>query len=407
MAATRSGSVDPGRARSANLAALLRALRAGPLSRTQLAARCKLTKATVAGSLTELSERGLVRAAGVLNGGSGRPSRLVELSGDSAYGLALSVEAAGFAAVAANLVGDVIAERHENADVASLGLARSMDELAVLAGKVRWQDRPVGVTVSVPGLVDPSAAVLRFAPALRWRDAEIADLLAARLGLDADAIIVDNEANLGAIGEAVAGTCAGARELFYLSGGMGVGGGLVVGGTILRGARGFAGEVGHIAVDPSGEQCQCGRAGCLETKAGLDALLRAAAPPGDPLHDPALGVEGRIGLLRNRVQAGDQRALAAVAELGIALGIAVSTVVDVLDPDVVVLGGSFAGLGAWLVEPIRRELAARTLGRGSVCRVEVSTLGAEAPLRGAAHLAVERLFADPALVPLADEETLE
>ncbi|WP_329072369.1 ROK family transcriptional regulator [Amycolatopsis sp. NBC_01480] len=387
--------------RTANLAALLRALRGGPLSRTQLAARCGITKAAVSGLVTELSGRGLVRAAGLLAGGNGRPSQLVELNAESAYGLALSVEADRFSAVVTNLEGRVIAERTETADVAALGLHRSMDELAFLAGQVLAGEQPVGVTVSVPGLVDSAAAVLRFAPTLRWRDAEIADLMAARLGLTADAVVVDNEANLGAVGEAVAGVGAGVAELFYLSGGMGVGGGLVSGGSILRGARGFAGEVGHITVDPSGEQCPCGRVGCLETKAGLNAVLRAAAAPGDPLHDPALGVDGRVGLLKHRVQRGDQRAVAAVSELGVALGVAVVTVVDVLDPDVVVLGGYFAALGRWLVEPVRRELSARPLGHEPSCRIEPSPLGTTAALRGAAHLATERLFADPTLAGFA------
>ncbi|MFD5090449.1 ROK family protein [Amycolatopsis thailandensis] len=417
MAATESGQLDPVSPRTANaadgfsagkrtsnLAALLRALRVGPLSRTQLAARCGLTKAAVSGLITELTERGLVRSAGLQGGGNGRPSQLVELNGASAYGLALSVEADRFAAVVTNLEGSVVAERTETADVAALGLHRSMDELAFLAGRVLRDEQPVGVTVSVPGLVDSAAAVLRFAPTLRWRDAEIADLLAARLGLPADAIAVDNEANLGAVGEAVAGVGRGVRELFYLSGGTGVGGGLVSGGAILRGARGFAGEVGHIAVDPSGEQCPCGRIGCLETKAGLNAVLRGAASPGDPLHDPALGVDGRVGLLKHRVRRGDQRAVGAVSELGVALGIAVSTVVDVLDPDVVVLGGYFAELGEWLVEPVRRELSARPLGHEPACRVEPSPLGTTAPLRGAAHLATERLFADPTLVPFVTQE---
>ncbi|MDT8915951.1 ROK family transcriptional regulator [Amycolatopsis sp. PS_44_ISF1] len=398
MIATDPGPHVPVSPRTANLAALLRALRAGPLSRTQLATRCGITKAAVSGLVTELSGRGLVRPAGLL-AGHGRPSRLVELNAGSACGLALGVEAGRFSAVVTDLEGRVLAERTETADVAALGLHRSMDELGFLAGRVLDGERPVGVTVSVPGLVDSAAAVLRFAPTLRWRDAEIADLVAARLGLAADAVVVDNEANLGAVGESVAGAGAGVRELFYLSGGTGVGGGLVSGGAILRGARGFAGEVGHLPVDPSGERCPCGRVGCLETKAGLNAVLRAAAAPGDPLHDPALGVDGRVGLLKHRVSRGDRRAAAAVSELGFALGVAVVTVADVLDPDVVVLGGYFAALGRWLVEPVRRELSARPLAHEPSCRVEPSPLGTSAALRGAAHLATERLFADPTLVP--------
>ncbi len=393
----RAGSASP---RTANLAAVLRALRTGPLSRTQLAARCGLAKSAVPGLLTELAERGLVRPAGVLPG-NGRPSRLVELHGEDAYALALAIEADRLSALVTDLSGRVLAERAEPVDVAALGLPAGLDELARLARGV-LPGPPVGVAISVPGLVDSAAAVLRFAPALRWRDAEIAGLMAARLGVPAAAIAVDNDANLGALAESAEGT---ATELFYLGGGTAVGGGFVSGGTILRGARGFAGEVGHIAVDPSGERCSCGRTGCLETKANLAALLRSAAAPGDPLHDPAPGVEGRVALLKDRIRLGDQRAVTAVHELGVALGIALSTVVDVLDPDVVVLGGYFAELGEWLVEPVRVELAARPLGQA---RVVASGLGLRAPLRGAAHLAAERLFADPTLADptLAEEATV-
>lgn len=400
MAVTGTRRADSASPRTANLAAVLRALRAGPLSRTQLAARCGIAKSAVPGLLAELAERGLVRPAGVL-AGNGRPSRLVELHGEDAYALALSIEADRLSAVVTDLSGQVLAERAETVDVAAAGLQRGMDELAHLAHRV-LPGPPVGVAISVPGLVDSAAAVLRLAPALRWRDAEIAGLMAARLNLPATAIAVDNDANLGALAESVAGV---GSELFYLGGGTAVGGGFVSGGTILRGARGFAGEVGHIAVDPSGERCACGRTGCLETKANLAAFLRAAASPGDPLHDPALGVERRVALLKDRVRRGDQRAATAVHELGVALGVALSTVVDVLDPDVVVLGGYFAELGEWLVEPVRVELAAHGQS-GRHARVVPSEFGLEAPLRGAAYLAAERLFADPTLAPATEEASV-
>jgi predicted NBD/HSP70 family sugar kinase len=398
VAVTGARRADPVSPRTANLAAVLRALREGPLSRTQLAARCGVAKSAVPGLLAELAARGLVRPAGVLPG-QGRPSRLVELDGEDAYALALGIQADRLSAVVTDLSGRVLAERADTVDVAALGLPRGMDELAHLAHRV-LPGPPVGVAVSVPGLVDSAAAVLRFAPALRWRDAEIAGLMAARLGVPVEAVAVDNEANLGALAESVA---SARSELFYLSGATAVGGGLVSGGTILRGARGFAGEVGHIAVDPSGERCSCGRTGCLETKANLAAVLRAAAAPGDPLHDPAVGLEGRVALLKHRVRLGEQRAVTAVHELGVALGVALSTVVDVLDPDVVVLGGYFAELADWLVEPVRVELAARPVGHA---RVVPSELGLGAPLRGAAHLAAERLFADPTLVAATEEASV-
>ncbi|QFU94006.1 ROK family transcriptional regulator [Amycolatopsis sp. YIM 10] len=389
--------------RTANLAGLLRALRRGPRSRSQLAAHSGLYKATVSSLVTELADRGLVRPAGLRNGGHGRPSQLVELRGEAAYGLALRVEADGFSAMSMDLAGVPLASRASVADVAQLGLERGMDELAALAEAVcaDLDGPPIGVAVSVPGLVDTDSQVLRFAPALRWRDAGLADLIAARLGVDLAGVVIENEANLGAFAEVLEGP--GVRELFYLSGGIGVGGGLVSGGVVLRGSRGFAGEIGHITIDAVGDACSCGRTGCLETKAGFPALLRAAASPPDPLHDPALGVDARVTALRDRIRGGDQRAAAAVHDLGTALSTALATVVDLVDPEVLVLGGYFAGLAEWLVEPIRVALGSRSTGPGTRCRVVASTLGTSAALLGAAHLATERLFADPTLAPLTGD----
>jgi predicted NBD/HSP70 family sugar kinase len=389
--------------RTANLAGLLRALRHGPRSRSQLATQSGLYKATVTSLLAELADRGLVRTAGLRAGGPGRPSRLVELREESGYGLALRVEADGFAAMTVDLAGTPLARSARSADVAALGLDHAMDDLAALAVSVcaGLSGPPIGVTVSVPGLVDAKSQLVRYAPVLRWRDAGIADLLAARLGVDHAGITVDNEANLGAFAEATYGAGIGARAIFYLSGGVSVGGGLVSGGDLLRGASGFAGEIGHIAVDPRGENCPCGRTGCLETKAGFPALLRAATVPSDVLNDPKLGVDAKMTVLRDRLRGGDQRAAAAVHDLGVALGIPLATVVALFDPETVVLGGYFAGLAEWLIEPIRVALGDGTTGPGIRCRVMASPLGTAAPLLGAAHLSTERLFADPTIAPLS------
>jgi predicted NBD/HSP70 family sugar kinase len=402
---SESVQAEQGSQRTANLSVLLRALRRGPRSRSQLANHSGLNKATVSSLVTELADRGLVRPAGLRASGHGRPSQLVELRGESAYGVALSIEADGFAAMTVDLAGAPLTRHSVSADVAALGLESGMDELAALTEVVceGLEGPPIGVTISVPGPVDTDSQVLRIAPALRWRDAGLADLFAARLGIGLAGITIENEANLGAFAEVLEGAGTGVRELFYLSGGIGVGGGLVSGGILLRGARGFAGEIGHITIDPLGDGCPCGRTGCLETKAGLPALLRAAASPPDALNDPALGVDARVTALRERIHGGDQRASAAVHDLGAALGTALSTVVDLVDPEVLVLGGYFAGLAEWLVEPIRITLAARTTGPGTRCRVLASTLGTSAALLGAAHLATERLFADPTLAPAASD----
>jgi predicted NBD/HSP70 family sugar kinase len=117
-----------------------------------------------------------------------------------------------------------------------------------------------------------------LAPNLYWRDLPLAELLSSMLGPLSVPVRVDNDANLAALAEYTSGVAAGTPHLVYLTGEVGVGGGIIAGGELLRGADGFSGEVGHLRVDPNGDQCGCGRIGCWETKVGLAALVRAAMP---------------------------------------------------------------------------------------------------------------------------------
>jgi predicted NBD/HSP70 family sugar kinase len=160
---------------------------------------------------------------------------------------------------------------------------------------------------------------------------------------------------------------------------------VVVDGRLLRGTRGFAGELGHVPVRPEGPDCACGGRGCLEQYAGEEAVLRAAGlEPG----------EARVEFLAERAAAGDKDVHRALRGAGTALGIALTGAVNLLDPQTVVLGGALAALAPWLLPSLERELARRTAG--PACAVTVSRLGSEGPLLGAAHSVVRGVLDDPA-----------
>lgn len=200
----------------------------------------------------------------------------------------------------------------------------------------------------------------------------------------------ENEANLAALAELWFGGLERIRSFLYLTGEIGVGGALVINGELLRGAHGFAGEIGHVVVDSEGPQCRCGSRGCLEQYAGQAALLRAAG-----IEETGSGVG--IAELERRIRAGDERAVAAVAGAGRMLGRVLSGAVNLLDPDAVVLGGIYRNLMPWLSPPVDRELTDRVVsglwspGSG---RLRASSVAGDAA-RGAAALVMTDVLADP------------
>ena len=246
-----------------------------------------------------------------------------------------------------------------------------------------------GAVIALPGLVDSDGRLL-VAPNLGWTGVAVADLLRERVGAPPFPLKVENEANLGALAELWEGAGREFRDFIYISGELGVGAGIIVGGELFRGAHGFGGELGHTTVDPAGERCACGNRGCLETRVALGAIIGAAG----------LASDARVTDLAERAAAGDEAVLAALADAGRWLGVGVASAANLLNPRGVVVGGYFATLAPWLVPGLQDELAARVLSaEWDVPGVVTSVLGAEAAVRGASALALRRVLTDPALVP--------
>ena len=402
---------DQATVRRSNLGLVLRHLRdSGSRSRARIAQDTGLNKATVSSLVAELTDRGLVSAGDVDRAGSvGRPGLIVHLDGSTVCGIGVELNVDYAATLVLDLRGEVLFEHLIALDVPAIGPDRTLDAVAglvkeALAAAAACGATPVGVTVAVPGLVRSVDGVATYAPNIGWHDVPVLEGLRSRIRLDCP-VSVENDANLSAIAEWAMGSEARTADMVYLTGEVGVGGGVIVADRLLRGAGGLSGEVGHAALGDPDMVCGCGRRGCWETVVGLTALLREAADPDDPVHDPARDLETRLAEIARRAEAGDERTLAALAKVGTALGNGAAVLINLFNPQVVILGGYFAVLGRFLTEPMTAELWARVFGPDLAgARIVLSTLGFTAAVRGGAHVALESVFDDPTLVPVINTD---
>jgi predicted NBD/HSP70 family sugar kinase len=388
-----------------NLALVLQHIAAGePVTRARLAAATGLTKTTVSSLVDDLvSARLVVELGPEARGEIGRPGSALALDPSGYAGIGLEINVDYIAVCLANLVGEVRYLRTRARDNRSQSPAKVLGRAVRMIGTALARAEAArltvaGLGVAVPGPVETDSGLLRLAPNLGWVDVPVAAILADRLAGHDLAVVVDNEANLAALGELWFGGHHDLADFIHVSGEIGVGGGVVLSEELFRGVRGFAGEIGHVVVQPDGPRCRCGARGCLEQVAGQEAILRAAGLTG------AVGTSigqpgGSVAELLARARAGDPATLRAVESAGRALGIGLSATVNVVDPGTVVLGGLYAALEPWLRGPLLEELSERAIThRWSPVQLLASRLGPDAAVRGAAGVVVKRVLSEPAAV---------
>ena len=385
-----------------NLALALGQIAATPkVSRAQLASLTGLTKATVSTLVDALIEAVLVVERDPERGLIGRPGNPVSLNPQGPAGLGMEINVDYVSSCVVDLTGTV---RHRRVIAGDNRLLRPevvLKRAAEAAGQLCARAEAsglsvVGLGIGVPGLVDFDGVLHRAPNLLQWQGIAVGELVSDLLGLPLRFVYCDNEANLAALGERWFGQREDLQDFVLVSGEIGVGAGIVIGGELFRGVRGLGGELGHVTVDPTGLVCSCGGRGCLETVAGQEALLAATGLPlwpGAPGSSPAVSVSE---LLR-RAQAADKATLLAIEKAGGALGIALSAFLNVLDLPTVVLGGFYAALAPWLIGPVTAELSDRVVNHAwSSTEVVVSSLGADASVMGAAGISITRIINDPA-----------
>ncbi|MFD9036431.1 ROK family protein [Streptomyces sp. NPDC059567] len=393
---------DKASVRRHNLSLVLRTVHeAGETTRAAVAARVGLTRAAVSSLVEHLLDQGfLVESGKTFSGQAGRPGTVLKAADTGTAGLGVEINVDYVSVCVVDLAGTDRLRITEPLDNRAADATEVLGRAARIAARVlaRAAERelhPTGVRLALPGLV--SSGTVHQAPNLGWNrvDADrifAAALTALRPGRPELPVASDNEANVAALAELWFGALGDVRSFVHLTGEIGVGGAIVVNGELLRGAHGFAGEIGHMAVDAEGPLCRCGSRGCLEQYAGQSALLRAAGLPEKGETGPS-GVEE----LARRAAAGEPRALAAVEEAGRMLGLALSGAVNLLDPEVVVLGGIYPRLMPRLGPAVDAELARRVvsgLWTPTAGRLRPASTSADAA-RGAAAVVIRDVLADP------------
>jgi predicted NBD/HSP70 family sugar kinase len=367
----------------------------GELTRAELTHRLSLSRSTIGALVADLTELGLVDER-VPNGGAraGRPSHVVGPRPDGPYAIAVDIDVTHLTIAAVGIGGHVLS-RHtlpmeqipSPPEIVARHIVAEAAEVGDHVGAGAW---PVGIGVSVPGTVDRHSGTVEFAPNLTWRHEAFGAMLAA-LAPPELPVLIGNDADLAVIAEHLRGSGRDCDDVVYLIGRIGVGAGIIVNGAPLRGHRGHAGEVGHNVVDISGPPCHCGKRGCVETYVGENALLKLAGRS-QPATD-----ESVAAVFADAAQ-GDERAGAAVRAVAEALGRTIAGLVNVLNPERVLLGGSFAEVYRQAGADVMRTLETHTMETSpSAVELRAAGLGGDSSLLGAAEMAFAALLADPLL----------
>lgn len=381
----------------ANLERVVRAVRmAGSLTQAEIARTTGLSAATVSNIVRELKDGGTVEVTPTSSGG--RRARSVSLSGDAGIVVGVDFGHTHLRVAVGNLAHQVLAEDAEPLDVdasAEQGLQRAEYLVRTLITKAGINPgKIVGVGLGVPGPIDAESGVLGSTAILPgWAGTNPRDDLAARLGVP---VHVDNDANLGALGELVWGAGRGATDLAYIKVASGVGAGLVINGKIYRGPGGTAGEIGHITLDESGPVCRCGNRGCLETFTAARYIL--------PLLHSAHGTDLTVPRVVELAREGDPGCRRVISDVGRYIGSGVANLCNLLNPSRVVLGGDLADSGELVLAPIR-ESVSRYAIPSAARRLEVvpGALGGRSEVLGALALVLSEMgdstLLDPAGPP--------
>jgi predicted NBD/HSP70 family sugar kinase len=381
-----------------NLSALLEHVHvSGPTSRSRLATISGLNRSTIADLVGELSALGLVvERRTTTSAGPGRPSPVVAARSAGAVVLAIELDVDSIAVATVGLGGHLFNRVRIDRPRNRFSPGETVEDAVKLAepllAALPDDHHFAGVGVAVVGITRRADGFVHFAPNLGWRDVPLGEMFAERLGLEVT-VSVANEADLGALGEHRRGVLPGVANLIFVSGEVGIGVGIILGGEPGLGAAGYAGEAGHTLVNPTGIRCRCGAVGCWETEAGEGALVRrAGAAVGE-------GARASIDRVISLAEAGDAQVITAVEAIGGWLGLGIADLINLFNPERVVLGGMFARLHPFIRRTMEEGIRSRVLAApGSMVEIVPAALGVDAPLIGAAELALSGVIESPSRV---------
>ncbi|WP_372698096.1 ROK family transcriptional regulator [Arthrobacter sp. JSM 101049] len=381
---TRKSPGSQSALRHLNQQRIIDCLLAGPSTQAELARQTGLSTATVSNIVKFMQTAGLVTTEPTTS--SGRRALNVKLISDGAIAIGIDFGRRHLRVVFASLNYQIVAEKtvilplgHRSED----GIAAAADLITeLLANTGLGPSALIGAGVGIPGPIDRrSGTVAQGAILPEWVGLNIQERLEEALDLP---VVVDNDANLGALAEVTWGPHNGLENLVFIKIGSGIGAGLIINGSPYYGNVGITGEIGHATVQEHGAACRCGNRGCLETVASttvmINLLSRSASPP-ETAEDVV-----------EQARAGATAAVRVVDDAGMAVGQALGNIANLLNPEVIVVGGPLAGLGDLLLDPIRRGLLRHAVPVvGESTTLVMSSLGNRAEALGAAALAFQHV----------------
>jgi predicted NBD/HSP70 family sugar kinase len=376
----------------------------GPITRVAVAHRTGLSRTTVSSIVDELLADNLLFEGQTVEAAptGGRRATLLHFNADAGYVIGIDMGRSHLTLLLTNLAGEIVARCSGPFD-AALGPEACLHQLSdrllafVAEHHIGWH-QIIGVGMGIPGPIDAASRVLIRPPRMPgWDQFDIRSVLERVCKVP---IYLDNDANMGAVGESQYGAGRHVENMAYVKVATGIGCGLIVNGEIFRGSGGAAGELGHVTIDDNGPICDCGNRGCLEVVAGAAAVTLAAAPgirrDGTDAAKPLDVADVVHAALEGNTAARD-----AIARAGYHIGIALAGLVNIFNPSLILLDGSMARAGDLLLEPIRQAIGRRSLAASSsTTRIDLAQLGDNAIALGAVATVIEAAFGPPALATM-------
>jgi glucokinase-like ROK family protein len=401
MSKRKEPALAPNLMRELNKSLVLKVIREErPISRAEIAKRTRLSRSTVSAIVDKLLESEFICEQGVGKSRGGRRPILLDFNPRAGFVVGLDMGATHLLAVVADLQATLLVTLDEPFSIEvgpekGLAQAAQIMETALEQANIS-RPRVLGVGVAVPGPVDYAAGMVVSPPIMPgWDRVPIRDRLQEALSLP---VYLDNDANLGALGEYAYGAGKNVSNLAYIKVGTGIGCGLIVDGRIYRGQRGYAGEIGHLTIDENGPPCRCGSFGCLESMASAEAIVRRA--------EMAMQAGQRTSLSRHRRLTATDIARAArerdalsqqlFEEAGRHIGVALAGLINLFNPGRVIVGVGADETSELLLDPVQRTVGARAMaGALADTRIVPAQLRREAVAAGAVALVLDQTFRNP------------
>lgn len=400
-------TADQAYVREINLSLVLRHIHdEAPVSRAKIATVTGLNKSTVSSLVDDLLKRGLIRENGMNSVGTGRPATLLEINPEAGciIGVQFGVD---FVAVAlTDFIGKIKWRRTIDTDPNEAQANIITQTLPLVDEAINackdQQGKLLGIGLSVPGIVDIERGVLIFAPNLQWRDVPLRKTFSEYTGLKT---YVENDANAAAIAEHLFGVARKIKDFIFVFAGVGIGGGLFLNGQLYRGKKGYAGEIGHspIITDLPLTICHCGNPGCWETFANQTSILQRVQTNLDRKQSKIISelisennAPLSISIIKQAADANDESAILSIAEAGAAMGQGFAGLINIFNPEKIILGGPLSSVGEYMLPSIEEAMTRYSLNEfGSLVNVLLSSFGADASLIGGIAVVVGDILSNP------------